>query len=70
MQIVDPSYQPDVLPDVILEDGTGVQLVPTYVPEPVEHMPGMNDPSELSTPSVPATSITRSVTRELPDIPQ
>ena len=70
MQIVDPGYQPDVLPDVILEDGTEVQLVPTYVPEPVEHISGMDDPSELSAPSVPATSITRSVTRELPDIPQ
>jgi type II secretion system protein D len=71
MRVVDPGFEPDSPPDVIMEDGSSAVVVPSTM-----QLPGQNreprPPATAPTPTVPPVIVEEpsKLPRQLPDFPR
>jgi hypothetical protein len=71
MRVVDPGFEPDSPPDVIMEDGSSAVVVPSTM-----QLPGQNrkprPPAAAPTPTVPPVLVEEpsKLPRQLPDFPR
>jgi len=71
MRVVDPGFEPDSPPDVIMEDGSSAVVVPSTM-----QLPGQNrkprPPAAAPTPTVPPVMVEEpsKLPRQLPDFPR